>query len=83
MRKARILLILGVWTALLPYLGFPSVIKNILFSLTGLAVIYFSYVFYLAGKKIEKSESKVFENFSENQDFSETNSTEDSNVQKP
>ncbi|HEV7701839.1 MAG TPA: hypothetical protein VGO63_00105 [Candidatus Paceibacterota bacterium] len=46
MRKERVLLILGVWVAVLPYLGFPYSWKNILFTLSGLAIIYFSYSLY-------------------------------------
>jgi hypothetical protein len=46
MLKARIFLTLGVWTAVLPYLGFPYYIKNILFLLTGLCLMYMSLVMY-------------------------------------
>lgn len=63
MRKARILLILGIWVAILPYLGFPSTWKNILFSLSGLGLIYFSYVLYR--EFIAKEKVEVFENFAE------------------
>jgi len=46
MRKERILLILGIWVAVLPYLGFPYSWKNIIFTLSGFAIIYCSYVLY-------------------------------------
>ncbi|MBI5139721.1 hypothetical protein HZA26_03890 [Candidatus Nomurabacteria bacterium] len=62
MRKVRMLLITGVWVAILPYLGFPQFYKNLLFSLTGFVVMYFSYVWYRENKK----EDKNFDTFSEN-----------------
>jgi len=65
MRKARILLIFGIWIAILPYLGFPYSWKNIIFSLTGLALAYFAYLSYREAKKLEVGK-KTFENFSEN-----------------
>ncbi len=68
MYKARILLILGIWIALLPYLGFPYSWKNILFTLSGLGLIYLSYVLYKEYKTGE-TEEKSSNNFSENGDF--------------
>ncbi len=65
MSKARILLILGTWIAILPFLGFPYSWKDILFSLSGLGVIYVSYSLY----KEKKKKVKNFDNFSENSDF--------------
>jgi hypothetical protein len=65
MRKARILLFLGIWVAILPYLGFPLSWKNVLFTFSGLGLIFLSYVFYREYKKVgNKKES--FDNFSEN-----------------
>lgn len=69
MRKARILLILGIWVAILPYLGFPYSWKDTLGTLTGLGLIYFSYVLYKEFKV--KDEGKKFDSFRENKDFSE------------
>ena len=71
MRKARILLILGTWVTILPFLGFPNSWKDILFSLTGLGLMIFSYVLYRNYKKEEKKENqnKTFDNFRENSDF--------------
>lgn len=63
MTKARILLILGVLVAILPYLGFPSSWKDILYTLLGLALMYFSYILYKDSKK------RVFDNFRENKNF--------------
>ena len=65
MTKARILLILGIWVAMLPYLGFPYFWKAILFTITGLGLIYFSYILYKESKIIETKE-ETFDNFSEN-----------------
>lgn len=72
MRKARILLFLGIWVAVLPYLGFPYSWKNILFTISGLGLIYFSYMVYQESKAEEvenpsaPAEKKTFDNFSEN-----------------
>ena len=67
MYKARILLALGTWMAILPYLGFPYSWKDILTTVTGLVVIYISYLLY----KDNKIKEKTFDNFSENDNFSE------------
>ena len=69
MRKARILLVLGIWVAVLPYLGFPYSWKNILFTLSGLGLVYLSYILYKE-YKIGETEEKSSDNFSENGDFS-------------
>ena len=71
MIKARILLFLGIWVAVLPYLGFPSSWKDILFTLSGLGLIYFSYMLYQEYKTEENKEEKTFDNFSENKSFTE------------
>jgi len=68
MRRARILLMFGIWVAILPYLGFPYSWKNILFSLSGLGLVYLSYVLYKE-YKAKKTIAKTFDNFSENHDF--------------
>ena len=52
----------------MPYLGFPYSWKNVLFSITGLGLIYFGYVLYRESKAVEIVE-KIFDNFSENSDF--------------
>lgn len=69
MCTARMLLILGAWIAVLPYSGFPSFWKNILFTLTGAVVALISYSIY-KNHKI-KEVKKPFDNFSENSDFEE------------
>lgn len=68
MSKARTLLFLGIWVAILPYLGFPSTWKNVLFSLTGLGLIYFAYILYFESRP-KNSQREVFDNFSENNNF--------------
>lgn len=70
MRKARMVLILGIWVAILPYLGFPYSWKGYLFTLSGLVLIYVSYVLYSEYKRSEERDNK-FENFSENRNFSD------------
>lgn len=66
MQIARLLLIVGIWTAVLPYLGFPLIIKNILFIFTGLVLIYLSLLQYKKAINLNKdSLVKSFENFSE------------------
>ncbi len=77
MNKARTLFIFGVWIAVLPYLGFPSFWRNILFTLSGLILIYFGYAMYHENSKKKISQRKTFDNFSENHDFHEK---EDKNI---
>lgn len=59
---------MGIWVAILPYLGFPYSWKRVLFTLTGFGLIYFSYVMYQEYKK-ENVEEKLFDNFRENSNF--------------
>ena len=70
MTRIRGLLFLGIWVAVLPYLGFPSTWKSILLSITGLGLIYLSYVLY-AEHKQKESKEPVWDNFSENPNFEE------------
>jgi hypothetical protein len=71
MKKARILLALGIWVAFLPYLGFPYKFKQILFLATGLGIIYVGYIINKEAKAGQKNK-EVFDNFSENIDFNES-----------
>lgn len=71
MRKMYILLVLGIWVAVLPYLGFPYFWKDILITLSGLGLIYVSFVLYKESKKKQNEEEKTFDNFSENKFFNE------------
>lgn len=72
MLQARILFIIGFWTAFLPFLGFPKNIKNILFILTGFFIIYVGLIIY---KKKKLTREVVMKNnhdtFTENKDFIE------------
>lgn len=54
MRRERIFLILGIWVAVLPYLGFPYSWKNILFTISGFIIIYYSYLIYRENKPQKK-----------------------------
>jgi type IV secretory pathway VirB2 component (pilin) len=50
MRKEKTLFIIGIWVMILPFLGFRNSWRQILFLLTGLAIIYLAYQFYLEVK---------------------------------
>lgn len=45
MRKERTLLFIGIWVAILPYLGFPNSWRQWLFVISGLAIMYLAYLF--------------------------------------
>lgn len=80
MRRERILLILGIWVAILPYLGFPYFWKNVLFTLSGFILIYQSYLLYKKQKTKEK-QSKNFDNFSES-NFERSYETSEENISR-
>lgn len=71
MNKIRIILLLGLLMSIMPYLGFPYSIKNILITLLGLGVVYISSVLLYSENKKNGKEKEQFENFSENHDFVE------------
>jgi FtsH-binding integral membrane protein len=61
MRKEKTLLVLGVWIAVLPFLGFPNSWRTTFFVLSGFALIYLSYIFYQESRiRKEVNESKTF-----------------------
>jgi len=63
MRKEKTLLIIGLWVIILPFLGFPNSWRKVLFFITGLAIIYIAYLFYLEVKvrlAKNKDQSKTF-----------------------
>ena len=66
MRKAYTFLIVSIWVTVLPFLGFPYSFKSVLVTLTGLVLIYLSYMLYKEIKIKEVKEEKTFDNFSEN-----------------
>lgn len=63
MRKEKTLLIIGLWVVIFPFLGFPIIGRKILLLITGLAIVYLSYLFYLEVKtrfKNDINNSKTF-----------------------
>lgn len=80
MKKARILLILGIWVSVLSYLGFRTSWKDIMFTITGFILILMSYSVYRE-YKIKKITLKKqnFDSFSENKNFSENTINTDEN----
>jgi len=56
---------MGVWISILPFLGFPSFIKNILFILTGLYLVYIGYKIYRKKEYDEQKKIKQTKTFSE------------------
>lgn len=63
MRKEKTLLIIGLWVAILSFLGFPNTWRKVLFLLTGLAIMYLAYLFYLeykARRSRDTNQSKTF-----------------------
>lgn len=71
MRKERTLFIIGIWVAILPYLGFYESWRKVLFLITGLVIIYLAYLFYSeASARIKKSEN-VIKSFIDNMETSE------------
>jgi len=75
MRKERVFLILGLWISVLSYLGFPYYLKNILFTISGLILVYYSYLLRQEYRNKHKEE-KIYDNFSENFDFPENSEHE-------
>lgn len=70
MSKVKIIFVLGIWVAILSYLGFPYFLKNILFSISGLVIMYLCYLLYRE-LQVGETEEKTFDNFSENSGFEE------------
>ncbi len=64
MRKEKTLFIVGLWIIILPFLGFPSSWRAVLFVITGLIIIYMAYLFYIEvkarlGKNSEETKTFV------------------------
>jgi membrane protein implicated in regulation of membrane protease activity len=76
MRKVRTLLVLGIWATILPYLGFSYAWKDILFTLSGLVIVYLGYIFYQDYKTREIKVLRKVDSFKENGDFIEREITE-------
>ena len=63
MRKEKTLFIIGIWVMILPFLGFPNNWRKVFFLITGLAIMYLAYLFYLEFKNRlskEENNSKTF-----------------------
>lgn len=63
MRKEKTLFIIGLWVSVLSFFGFPSNWRKVLFLITGLAIMYLAYLFYIEIKsRIAKdvNNSKTF-----------------------
>lgn len=76
MLRARMILLIGIWIVILPYLGFPYLWKNILFTITGLGIIFLSFIL-LKEHKARNNTKETFDNFSENSDFNTNLNEED------
>jgi len=60
MRKERTLFIIGMWVAILPYLGFYENWRKIFFLITGAGIIYLAYLFYTEARvRIDKDENRI------------------------
>lgn len=60
MRKEKTLFIIGLWVMVLPFLGFPKTWRTVLFVVTGVALVYLTYLFYMESKtRLTKSEDQA------------------------
>lgn len=66
MRKEKTLFLFGIWVMILPFLGFPNSWRKTLFFITGLALIYLAYQFYLETKIRLSKTVKQDKNFVDN-----------------
>jgi len=70
MRKERTLLVLGIWVAVLPFLGFPNTWRSVLFVITGIMLVYLAYLFRLEAKariaKVDTRAKSFIDNISSN-----------------
>ena len=73
MRKEKTLFALGVWVMILPYLGFPNTWRKFLFIVSGLAIMYIAYLFYLEYKSRVSRDSSHAKTFTDNIEKREQN----------
>ncbi|MCX6753987.1 MAG: hypothetical protein NTV03_02960 [Candidatus Nomurabacteria bacterium] len=66
MLKERKLFLIGVWVAILPFLGFFESWRKILFVLTGIGIIYLAYLFYNEAKVRNSKDENVIKSFIDN-----------------
>jgi len=52
MKKQRTIFILGIITAIMPFLGFPNSWRKLFFVLLGLSISYFAYLLYMEKKGV-------------------------------
>ncbi len=71
MTKERKLFLIGVWVAILPFLGFFESWRKILFVLTGIGIIYLAYLFYNEAKVRNSKDENVIKSFIDNIDNGE------------
>lgn len=50
MRKEKTLFVIGIWVMVLSFLGLTRTWRIVLFLITGLAIMYLAYLFYLEVK---------------------------------
>ena len=58
MTKQRLLFLIGIWVAVLPFLGFPQNIRDVFFLITGLGIILLSYFMYIQIRAITEMDQK-------------------------
>lgn len=66
MRKEKALFVIGIWIMVLPFSGFPSLWRTLLFLATGLVIMYVAYLFYLQAKKNMPKEENHNKSFVDN-----------------
>ena len=71
MTKTQGIFIIGVLVAILPYLGLPASWKNIVFTILGVGLAFFAYLFHRDSERRHAKRAAAFENFSENSNFGE------------
>ena len=54
MKKERIILFLGIWIIILPFLGFPNTWDKVLFVITGLTISFVAYLFFRQKQRQKK-----------------------------
>lgn len=69
MSKIKLSILIGILTIILPYLGFPYFVKNILFLVFGVTIIVISCQLSRTLKNETEKENEQIDNFSENDDF--------------
>jgi hypothetical protein len=70
MSKVKIIFALSIWITLLSFLGFPYSLKSVLFTISGLGLVFVNFMLF-RDLKAGEIEEKTFDNFSENNNFNE------------